>query len=65
MAKAKDNRFDDWFQALWYMYEEISKIDYEIAIIGCGAYGFPLAGLIKKDGKIVVGEVKRMESNAF
>lgn len=47
----EDNRFATWFDALNYMCDGISKIDFDIAIIGCGAYGFPIAAHIKKMGK--------------
>lgn len=47
----KDERFQNWFEALEWMYSETLKIDFDIAIIGCGAYGFPLAAKIKKSGK--------------
>ena len=50
----RDNRFSDWFEALDYMHSESRKIDYDVALIGCGAYGFPLAARIKKDGKVAV-----------
>lgn len=43
--------FKDWFEALKWMEDEISKIDFDIAIIGCGAYGLPLAAYIKRLGK--------------
>ena len=43
--------FPDWFAALDYMYEEAMKIDFDVALIGCGAYGFPLAAKLKKAGK--------------
>ncbi len=43
--------FKDWFEALEYMKSEISKIDYDICILGCGAYGFPLANYVKLSGK--------------
>ena len=43
--------FNDWFQALNFMKREIEKIDFDIAIIGCGAYGFPLAAHVKRIGK--------------
>jgi hypothetical protein len=46
--------FGDWFEALDYMKEEIAKIDFDIAIIGCGAYGFPLAAHVKDLGKKAV-----------
>lgn len=43
--------FHNWFEAYEYMCEQISKLDYDIAIIGAGAYGLPLAAYIKKTGK--------------
>ncbi len=43
--------FIDWFAALDYMKAEIDKKDFDIAIIGCGAYGFPLAAHVKRMGK--------------
>src|SRR3989304_5236603 len=43
--------FRNWFQAYQYMCDEILKKDFEIAIIGAGAYGLPLASYIKKLGK--------------
>lgn len=43
--------FKDWFEALKYMEDEISKIDFDIAIIGCGAYGLPIAAHVKRLGK--------------
>ena len=53
-ADETDARFNDWFEALDYMTEEVSKIDFDIAIIGCGAYGFPLAARIKRMGKSAI-----------
>lgn len=47
----RDERFDNWFEALDYMYNEALKIDFDVAIIGCGAYGMPLAAMLKKAGK--------------
>lgn len=41
--------FDTWFHALNFMKNGISKIDFDIAILGCGAYGMPLATFIKRD----------------
>jgi len=43
--------FADWFEALDHMLVEIGKIDFEVAVLGCGAYGFPLAAEIKRMGK--------------
>lgn len=46
--------FKDWFEALQYMENEIDKNDYDICLIGCGAYGFPLAAHVKRQGKQAV-----------
>jgi hypothetical protein len=43
--------FNDWFEALEYMKSEIDKVDYDICLIGCGAYGFALAAHVKRRGK--------------
>ena len=46
-----DPRFKDWFEALDFMKKEILERSFDVAILGCGAYGFPLAAEIKKAGK--------------
>lgn len=46
----EDNGFKDWFEALEYMKKKMDDIDYDIALIGCGAYGFPLAAHAKRTG---------------
>lgn len=51
VAGNKPEEFNDWFEALDWMKSEVDKLDFDIAIIGCGAYGFPLAAYIKQIGK--------------
>ena len=46
--------YADWFEALKKMEDDIDRIDYDIAILGCGAYGLPLAAHIKRSGKKAV-----------
>lgn len=43
--------FKDWFEALHFMESQMDAMDYDIAIIGCGAYGFSLAAHAKRMGK--------------
>lgn len=50
----EDNNFKNWFEALQWMKNEIDKKDYDICLIGCGAYGFPLAAHVKRQGKKAV-----------
>ena len=47
----ESNGYRDWFEALEYMMSEIDKHDYDVCLIGCGAYGFPLAAHVKRMGK--------------
>lgn len=54
IAGAEDDRFENWFEALDWMFEEAMKTDFEVAIIGCGAYGFPLATRLKEAGRSAV-----------
>lgn len=50
IAGAK-TEFKDWFEALESMKNRINETDYDICIIGAGAYGFPLAAHVKRMGK--------------
>ena len=43
--------FSDWFEALKYMEDEMAKINFDFCILGCGAYGLPLAATVKRMGK--------------
>lgn len=54
LAGEKDDRFASWFEALDWMIEKCSRLEFDVAIIGCGAYGFPLANEIKKMGKVAI-----------
>ena len=42
--------FMNWFDALDWMKNEMDKEPYDICLIGCGAYGFPLAAHAKRTG---------------
>ena len=46
--------FQSWFDALHFMEKQIDNTDYDIALIGCGAYGMPLAAHCKLMGKKAV-----------
>jgi Uncharacterized NAD(FAD)-dependent dehydrogenases len=43
--------FATWFDAYRHMCNEMEKIDFDICLIGAGAYGLPLAAFAKKLGK--------------
>ncbi|UMB54360.1 hypothetical protein MKD41_02500 [Lutibacter sp. A64] len=49
-----ESTFKTWFEALDFMKAEIDKQDYDICLIGAGAYGFPLAAHVKRQGKKAV-----------
>lgn len=46
--------FSDWFEALRYMEDRITAIDFDVCILGCGAYGLPLAAHVKRLGRKAV-----------
>lgn len=46
--------FTNSFQVLDKMLTDIKKIDFEVALIGAGCYGFPIAVEIKRMGKIAL-----------
>lgn len=43
--------FATWFDAYDHMCDQMTRTDYDVAIIGAGAYGFPLASFAKQQGK--------------
>jgi hypothetical protein len=45
---------ESWFAALDSMCEQIRRIDFDVALIGAGAYGMPLAAFVKRLGKKAV-----------
>lgn len=46
--------FKNSFDVLEKMLDDIKKIDFDIALVGAGAYGFPIAVEIKRMGKIAI-----------
>lgn len=42
-----NDNYKDWIEALEKMQNDISNLDFDIALIGCGAYGMPLGAYIK------------------
>lgn len=46
--------YEDWFEALDSMKRQMETIDFDIALIGAGAYGFPLSAHAKRIGKKAV-----------
>jgi hypothetical protein len=46
--------FSSWFAALDSMCDRIQDIEFDIAIVGAGAYGLPLASFVKSIGKKAV-----------
>ena len=45
----------DWYESFDKMCKDISNIDFDVALLGCGSYGLPLSGFIKsKLGKSAI-----------
>ena len=41
--------YKNWFDALYKMCDDISRIDFDAAILGCGAYGLSIGAFIKRN----------------
>ena len=46
--------FASWFDALDWMKSEVSRLNFDVALIGAGAYGLPLSAHVKRCGKISI-----------
>lgn len=44
----------NWFGALERMAEKALEEEFDVALVGCGAYGFPLAAKLKREGRGVI-----------
>lgn len=53
-AGGNKTEFQTWFEALDHMKSQIEQSEFDIALIGCGAYGFHLAAHVKRLGKKAV-----------
>lgn len=47
----ENSGFGNWFEAYDYLYEEAMKMDFDIALLSCGPFGFDLAARFKRSGK--------------
>ena len=43
-----------WDVCYYDMVDKIKNIDYDVALVGCGAYGLPICNFIKKQGKSAI-----------
>jgi hypothetical protein len=43
--------FGSWFEAYDWLCEQVTMKEFDVAILGCGSYGLPLAGFIKSLSK--------------
>ncbi|MCQ2523351.1 MAG: hypothetical protein MJ123_03350 [Lachnospiraceae bacterium] len=46
--------YKDWFDAFEKLEREVLAIDFDVALIGCGAYGYPLAASVRRSGKTAI-----------
>lgn len=46
--------YTDWFDAFSKLEEQVLNTDFDVALIGCGAYGYPLAASVRRSGKTAI-----------
>ncbi len=51
LSNTENDGFEDWFAALYYLQEKARKIDFDVALIGCGPFSTFLAAQFKREGK--------------
>jgi hypothetical protein len=44
----------NWFEGLKLMTEQALSRDFDVALVGCGAYGFPLSAMLKREGRSAI-----------
>jgi hypothetical protein len=49
-----DPRFGSWQAIMDFYKSEVLNYDFDVAILGCGSWGMPLAGYIKDMGKVAI-----------
>lgn len=49
-----DPEYNNWQKIFDYYIRSIETIDFDVAIVGCGSWGMPVAAHIKKRGKIAL-----------
>lgn len=51
MTYGGTTEYESWFHVLDLMKSQIDTYEYDVCLIACGAYGFPLAAHVKRQGK--------------
>lgn len=46
-----ESESENWFQAFERLADRVIKRDFDIALLGCGSFSFPLAARVKKSGR--------------
>lgn len=44
----------DWFQQLYGIQDEIQQRQFDVAIVGAGSYGMPIASYVRRMGKVAI-----------
>ena len=52
--RGETDQFPTWFDALNWMCKQVDQAVFDVALIGAGAYGFPIAAHIKRSGRKAV-----------
>lgn len=46
--------YSSWFDALKHLTDQVLQEDFDVALLGCGAYGLPLGAKIKSSGRMAI-----------
>jgi hypothetical protein len=46
--------YASWSDALLRLKDRVAELEFDVAIVGCGAYGLPIGAFIKQQGKVCI-----------
>jgi hypothetical protein len=49
-----EHGYGSWMQALEQLWAQVEPLDYDVALLGCGAYSLPIAARIRRQGRSAI-----------
>jgi len=53
-VRGAQHGYGSWGEALERLWEQVEPLSYDVALLGCGAYGLPMAARIRRQGRSAI-----------
>ena len=53
-VRGAHHRYASWSEALEQLWQQVEPLQYDVALLGCGAYGLPMAARIRRQGRSAI-----------